>query len=155
MKISWYFAINMSSWQPQPEGLEQLLSLLRDSLSPNTQVQQAVTQVRGIGGWSIDARSLTHHASDWKHSTLSQTTTATSLTYSSNSPNKKNALDQLLVSFSRTTSNLGGNLGQATARNTLNLSSSMVSVIPLSWSGLPLVRLSWQSSKNAALRTGL
>ncbi|TIB33622.1 hypothetical protein E3P86_02950 [Wallemia ichthyophaga] len=34
----------MSSWQPQPEGLEQLLSLLRDSLSPNTQVQQAVTQ---------------------------------------------------------------------------------------------------------------
>ncbi|TIB71126.1 hypothetical protein E3Q24_02480 [Wallemia mellicola] len=34
----------MSNWQPQPEGLEQLLSLLRDSLSSNNQVQQAVTQ---------------------------------------------------------------------------------------------------------------
>lgn len=35
----------MANWQPQPEGLQQLLSLLTDSLSSNTQVQQAVTHV--------------------------------------------------------------------------------------------------------------
>lgn len=34
-----------TSWQPDQQGLEQILQLLKESQSPNTETQRAVQQV--------------------------------------------------------------------------------------------------------------
>lgn len=33
------------TWEPQPEGLQQMINILKESQSPNTEIQRAVQMV--------------------------------------------------------------------------------------------------------------
>lgn len=46
------------TWQPQPEGLDQILSLLRQSQSPDNATQRSVQQVSNYNNYILHIISL-------------------------------------------------------------------------------------------------
>lgn len=48
------------AWQPDEAGLTQILQLLKESQSPNNEVQRAVQQVRAMPPWGPDRQLFIH-----------------------------------------------------------------------------------------------